>query len=102
MGKTMQANPKRPFGKGSSMSQSEIRQKARTWAPATGIKQPVLSVFTNRMRHDGWGMCRKTIAYKAVPNATKWYSRRKPMFKGSRVPQIAAHKAYDGGAKVRG
>jgi len=31
--------------------------------------------------------------YKASPNATKWYTCRKLMSKGSRVSQIAAQKA---------
>jgi len=61
MGASMQANLERPFEKG-LQRELEIRQKARTWTPATGIKQPVLSTFTNSLCRDGWGMCRETIS----------------------------------------
>jgi hypothetical protein len=73
-----------------------------TWTPATGIKQPVLSTFTNRMCRDGWECAARSFHERGYQPRPSGEPHRTLMLKGSRVPQITAQKAADGGAKVRG
>jgi hypothetical protein len=73
--------PKAPLDRG-LQRKVEIRQKVRTWAPATGIKRPVLSTFTKRMCRDGRGMCRKAIFTKGCQPRPSGKTHRKLMLKG--------------------